>query len=421
MESSSSDRSGLSRVRELAGLGQSIWLDNISRDLMDSGKLENLINKVGIQGMTSNPTIFEKAINGSQSYDQEISFLAAGGYSSQQVVRLLMVRDIRRACDFFLPVHKKTSGRDGFVSIEVNPLLAHRTDETVQEAKLLHGLVNRPNLMVKVPGTPEGMPAIEALTAIGMSINVTLLFSPDAYRDAAMAYVRGLESFVSSGGDPSTVHSVASVFVSRIDTLVDRNLDELLKTRATDKGISALLGKAGVANSRIIYRLYREIFHGERFASLKDKRANMQRPLWASTGTKNPKYSDVLYLDSLIAPETVNTVPEQTLNYYLDHGAVALGLERKSFDEDNPDPVLLFDRLEQLGIRREDVFSQLVSEGVKSFDQSFETLTGALDEKAKKLVPDGGVHHRVSVPDEDWKAVIHEMESRFRSGKPGVQ
>ncbi len=418
---SSSDRSGLSKVRELAGLGQSIWLDNISRDLMDSGKLETLINSVGIQGMTSNPTIFEKAINGSLSYDQEIQFLASRGYSSQQMVRVLMVRDIRRACDFFLPVHQKTSGRDGFVSIEVNPLLAHRTDETVQEAKLLHGLVNRPNLMVKVPGTPEGMPAIEALTAIGMSINVTLLFSPDAYRDAAMSYVRGLEAFVSSGGDPSDVHSVASVFVSRIDTLVDRKLEELLKARPADKGIPSLLGKAGVANSRIIYRLYREIFHGERFYSLKAKKANMQRPLWASTGTKNPKYSDVLYLDSLIAPETVNTVPEQTLNHYLDHGAVALGLERKSYDEDNPDPVLLFDRLERLGIRRDEVFSQLVAEGVKSFDQSFETLTGALDEKSKMLLPEGGDRHRMGVLDEDWKSVIHEMESRFRSGQTGVQ
>lgn len=415
------NRNGGSRVQELAVLGQSIWLDNISRDLMNSGKLDQLIRQVGIQGMTSNPTIFEKAINGSQSYDQEIAFLAARGHNAQQVVRVLMVRDIRRACDFFLPVHQKTGGKDGFVSIEVNPLLAHRTDETVQEARLLHSLVERPNLMVKVPGTPEGMPAIEALTAIGMSINVTLLFSPDAYREAAMSYVRGLESFVSSGGDPSTVHSVASVFVSRIDTLVDRRLEELQKALPAEKGLSALFGKAGVANSRIIYRLYRDLFHGERFAALKAGGANTQRPLWASTGTKNPNYSDVLYVDSLIAPETVNTVPEQTLNHYLDHGTAALSLERKSYDGQSPEPVRLFDRLDELGIRREQVFAQLVSEGVKAFDQSFETLTGALEEKCRALVPDGGKQYQAHVPDGDWKATIREMESRFRPEGIGVR
>ena len=421
MEMSSQTNSGGSRVRDLLGLGQSIWLDNISRDLMDSGKLDRLINQVGIQGMTSNPTIFEKAINGSPAYDQEIAYLAAKGYSAHQVVRMLMVRDIRRACDFFLPVHQKTRGKDGFVSIEVNPLLAHHTDETVREAKLLHYLVDRPNLMVKVPGTPEGMPAIEELTAAGMSINVTLLFSPDAYRNAAMSYIRGLERLASSGGDLKAVHSVASIFVSRIDTLVDRKLEDLLKMLPNGKEFTVLLGKAGVANSRIVYGLFRELFQGDRFASFKSRGANVQRPLWASTGTKNPNYSDVLYIDSLIAPDTVNTVPEQTLNLYLDHGKVALALERKSPDEQNPDPVQHFDRLSQLGIRWDQIFSQLVTEGVKTFDQSFETLTGALEEKLRTLLPSARKPNQSSVSDEEWKATIIELEFRFRSGSTVVK
>lgn len=374
-----------SRVRELSALGQSIWLDSISRDLMDSGKLDHLIRVVGIRGMTSNPTIFEKAINGSASYDEEIAFLAKRGYNAQQILRVLMVRDIQRACDFFRPVHRETRGADGFVSIEVNPLLAHKTGETIAEARLLHRLVDRPNLMVKVPGTPEGMPAIEALTALGMSINVTLLFSPKAYQNAAQAYIRGLETFVSRGGDPSRVHSVASVFVSRIDTLVDKKLQEV-KNAGGEKGegVDSLLGRSGMDNSRIIYRIFRELFHGSRFSSILARGGHVQRPLWASTGTKNPAYSDVLYVDSLIAPETVNTVPEATLNFFLDHGTVRPALE--AVPEKGPaDPDETFRKIGGLGIRMDDVFDQLVAEGVKAFDQSFVTLTGVIEEKARSL------------------------------------
>lgn len=374
-----------SRVKELAAQGQSIWLDSISRDLMDSGKLDHLIRVVGIRGMTSNPTIFEKAINGSAAYDGEIAFLARRGYNSQQILRVLMVRDIQRACDFFRAVHQETGGTDGFVSIEVNPLLAHKTEETIAEARLLHRLVNRPNLMVKVPGTPEGMPAIEALTAIGMSINVTLLFSPRAYREAAEAYIRGLESFVAKGGDPSGVHSVASVFVSRIDTLVDKKL-QALETGEGDarKAWEPLLGRAGIENSRLIYDIFRDLFHSSRFSELVMRGAHVQRPLWASTGTKNPAYSDVLYLDSLTAPETVNTVPEPTLNFYLDHGSTKLAIDPSS-KSTSQDPRETFRSLETVGIRMEDVFTQLVTEGVKAFDQSFVTLTGALEEKSRSL------------------------------------
>ncbi len=374
-----------SRVKELAALGQSIWLDSISRDLMDSGKLDHLIRVVGIRGMTSNPTIFEKAINGSPAYDGEIAFLAKRGYAPQQILRVLMVRDIQRACDFFRPVHQETERNDGFVSIEVNPLLAHKTEETIAEARLLHRLVDRPNLMVKVPGTPEGMPAIEALTAIGMSINVTLLFSPRAYQNAAEAYIRGLEAFVAKGGDPSRVHSVASVFVSRIDTLVDKKLQALQTTgKDSQNDPETLLGRAGIENSRVIYDIFRDLFHSSRFSELTMRGGHVQRPLWASTGTKNPAYSDVLYVDSLTAPETVNTVPEATLNFYLDHGSVQLAIDPAERTVSR-DPHETFRKLEGHGIRMEEVFTQLVTEGVKSFDQSFVTLTSALEEKARSL------------------------------------
>ncbi len=405
---------GADRVKQLAALGQSLWLDSISRELMDSGELERLISVVGIQGMTSNPTIFEKAINGSQSYDPEIAFLARRGYSPGQIIRVLMVRDIRRACDFFLPVYRSREGNDGFVSIEVNPLLAHKTEESISEAKLLHRLVDRSNLLVKIPGTPEGMQAIEELTASGLSINVTLLFSPDAYRECAMSYVRGLERWVQSGGDPGEIRSVASVFVSRIDTLIDNRIGEILTglPEVERQELSGLMGKAGIANSRVVYEIFQEIFHGDRFSALRAKGAHVQRPLWASTGTKNPKYSDVMYVDGLIAPETVNTLPAQTLNAYVDHGSVAVAPGFLQASPAQPVSRELFRALERYGIRMEDVFARLVADGVKAFDQSFETLTKALKDKARSLVPSGGSVYFLSTGTGEWSdAVISLAES----------
>jgi transaldolase/glucose-6-phosphate isomerase len=406
-----------SRVKQLAALGQSLWLDSISRELMDSGELDRLIGQVGIQGMTSNPTIFEKAINGSQSYDTEIAFLARRGYTPSQIVRVLMVRDIRRACDFFLPVYQTRDGNDGFVSIEVNPLLAHRTEESVGEAKLLHRLVDRPNLLVKIPGTPEGMPAIEELTASGLSINVTLLFSPDAYRECAMSYVRGLERWVQSGGDPGAVRSVASVFVSRIDTLVDNKIGEALPglPEKDRESLSALLGKAGITNCRIVYDIFREIFYGERFSALRAKGAHVQRPLWASTGTKNPKYSDVMYVDGLVAPETVNTVPAQTLAAYVDHGTVSVAPGMGQDGSLAAESRELFRTLERFGIRMEDVFSRLVADGVKAFDQSFETLTKALEEKARTLVPSGGSAYTLLSGTQEWSGAALSLAESWKS------
>ncbi len=372
------------RLEALAGTGQSVWLDSISRELMGSGELKELIEVIGIRGMTSNPTIFEKAINGSPSYDREIALLADKGYGTEQIVRFLMVRDIRKACDFFLPVHRKTGGNDGFVSIEVSPLLSADTDNTVKEAKLLHFLVDRPNLMVKVPGTPEGMPAIETLTGEGISINVTLLFSPDAYRNAAMAYVRGATAYLGKGGDLSKVHSVASVFVSRIDTLVDKELECRVEA-ATGSGkasLEALAGQAGIANCQTIYHCFEEIFRGEKTRHLSGKEFRLQRPLWASTGTKNPKYSDTLYVDSLIAPDTVNTVPMATLKAFVDHGQVSPALVANKND-----PQKLAEALKGVGINLDDVFRILVAEGVKSFEQSFETLNKAISDKVRSMVP----------------------------------
>jgi transaldolase/glucose-6-phosphate isomerase len=414
--SKSDTGSGTNRVKQLLALGQSLWLDSISRELMDSGELDRLISSVGIRGMTSNPTIFEKAINGSQSYDPEIAFLARRGYSPGQIVRVLMVRDIRRACDFFLPVYRNCEGNDGFVSIEVNPLLAHRTEESIGEAKLLHRLVDRPNLLVKIPGTPEGMPAIEELTASGLSINVTLLFSPDAYRECAMSYVRGLERWVMAGGDPGDIRSVASVFVSRIDTLIDNRIGEIMAglPGAERQDLANLQGKAGIANSRVVYEIFREIFHGDRFSALRAKGAHVQRPLWASTGTKNPKYSDVMYVDGLVAPETVNTIPAQTLNAYVDHGSVAVAPGFSHSSPSQPESRELFRALERYGIRMEDVFARLVADGVKAFDQSFVTLTKALEDKARALVPSGGSAYVLSSGKMDWNDAVTSLAESWK-------
>ena len=391
------------RLDGLTKLGQSLWLDSISRELMDSGDLKNLIEVVGIRGMTSNPTIFEKAINGSPSYDNEIAFLSGKGYSTEQIVRFLMVRDIRRACDFFLPLHKESGGSDGFVSIEVSPLLSRETKATISEAKLLHALVDHPNLMVKVPGTPEGMPAIEELTSIGISINVTLLFSPEAYRNAAMAYVKGLSRFLEKGGDISRVHSVASVFVSRIDTLVDRKLSDLKKPQA-----DALKGRLGIENCRTIYAIFEEIFKGDLTHKLSSKGANLQRPLWASTGTKNPDYSDVLYVDSLIAPDTVNTVPMATLKAFVDHGKISPALLAKKGSDQG-----FYKELASFGVSCDQVFQTLLEEGLKAFEQSFETLNAAIQEKVKSINPgrssDNGIAETQQWADE-MKALIGTWE-----------
>lgn len=371
-------------VADLLKEGQSVWLDTISRHLMDSGELTELICSVGIRGITSNPTIFEKAINGSTDYDVEIARLARENHSATDIIRFLMVEDVRRACDFFRPVYDDSRFGDGYVSIEVNPLLAHDTKESVEEARKLHQMVDRPNLLVKIPGTPEGIPAIRQLISEGISINVTLLFSPDAYRQAANAYIEGLRDYVAKGHNPSRIHSVASLFISRLDTLIDRLLAEIA-SKSSDPAVSRkageLAGKAGIANTQIIYESFREIFGSPLFKGLAEKGARVQRPLWASTGTKNPKYSDILYVQELIAPDTVNTVPAETLRAFADHGKAKRTIDRYMEDKSLPNPYKVLDELKALGISLEAAYNQLIREGVEAFNKSFESLRESTEKK----------------------------------------
>ena len=371
-------------VADLLREGQSIWLDTISRHLMDSGELTELICSVGIRGITSNPTIFEKAINGSADYDTEITRLARDNHSATDIVRLLMVDDVRRACDFFRPIYDASAFSDGYVSIEVNPLLAHNTKESVEEARKLHQMVDRPNLLVKIPGTPEGIPAIRQLISEGISINVTLLFSPDAYCKAAQAYIEGLREYASKGHSPSRIHSVASLFISRLDTLIDRKLEEIA-ANSTDPTLGRrageLLGKAGIANTQIVYENFEKLFNKELFGDLTGKGARVQRPLWASTGTKNPKYSDILYVQNLIGPDTVNTVPIDTLRAFADHGKAARTIDRYKEDRSLPNPHEILEKLQNLGISLESSYNQLIREGVEAFNKSFESLLASTEKK----------------------------------------
>ena len=371
-------------VADLLKEGQSLWLDTISRRLMDSGELTDLICSIGVRGITSNPTIFEKAINGSSDYDSEIIRLAGNKQSALDIIRHLMVEDVRRACDFFRPIYDGSNFVDGFVSIEVNPLLAHNTEDSIDEARRLHRMVDKPNLLVKIPGTPEGIPAIRQLISEGISINVTLLFSPEAYRSAALAYIEGLREAVRQGRNPAIIHSVASLFISRLDTLIDRQLGELIE-KSSDPAFSEkaadLLGKAGVANTQIVYERFEELFSQAAFSDLVQKGARVQRPLWASTGTKNPKYSDILYVQDLIAPDTVNTVPAETLHAFADHGKAFRTIDRYRKDSRFPNPHTVMEQLQHLGLSLEAAYNQLIREGVDAFNKSFESLLSSTEKK----------------------------------------
>jgi transaldolase len=313
-------------LKELAAEGQSIWLDYIRRNMIQSGELKRLVDEDGVRGVTSNPTIFEKAIAGSTDYDEALQALLANDPNTDvgKLYEPLAIEDIQMAADVLRPVYDSTSGDDGYVSLEVSPHLAHDTQGTISEAKRLRAAVDRPNIMIKVPGTPEGVPAFEQLIAEGINVNVTLMFSMAHYEAVARAYVKGLERCA----DPAKVASVASFFVSRVDTAVDKALESLGTAQAL-----ALLGKIAIANSKMVYERFLQIFHGEGFAALRQRGARVQRPLWASTGTKNPKYSDVLYVENLIGPETVNTLPPETLNAFKDHGKVISGSVRENLDE----------------------------------------------------------------------------------------
>ncbi|MBL8191614.1 MAG: transaldolase, partial [Acidobacteria bacterium] len=315
---------------EVEKLGQSIWYDNIRRLLIDNGDIAGKIANDDLRGITSNPTIFEKAIAGSTDYNDAMQKLIAEGKSVNDIYEALAIEDIQRAADLFKPVYERTNKLDGYVSLEVSPLLARDTDGTVAEAKRLWAALNRPNVCIKIPATPEGIPAIRQAIAAGININVTMIFALENYEQVADAFISGLEDRDAAGLPVDHVASVASVFVSRIDSAIDAQLEARIRDAKDDAekaSLTALLGKAAIANAKIQYQRFKEIFASERFAKLKAKGAQVQRPLWASTGTKNPAYSDVLYVDSLIAADTVNTIPPATYTAFRDHGTVALTIE----------------------------------------------------------------------------------------------
>ena len=367
------------QLRELAALGQSIWLDNIQRSMFASGELKKLID-TGLRGMTSNPTIFEHAIDTGNDYDEQLRELLGTGKPAQaiDVFEALAIRDIRSACDVFAPVFKSTNGLDGYVSLEVSPTLAHDTPATIAAAARLWKAVDRPNVMIKIPGTPEGVPAVRTSIAAGINVNVTLLFSVERYAAAAEAYIAGLEDRVKAGHPIDGIASVASVFVSRIDTAVDKLLDA--KIQAGEK-VEPLKGKAGITNLKLTYQKFRELFEGSRFAALRAKGAKVQRPLWASTSTKNPKYDDLMYVVNVIGRDTVNTVPPATLNALLDHGKIVAD----TVLGDVPAAKATVADLSQVGISLYDVTEQLIADGVKSFAESFELMLQAIRDKQLQL------------------------------------
>jgi transaldolase/glucose-6-phosphate isomerase len=368
---------------EIMKLGQSIWYDNIRRAMITSGDLQKKIEEDDLRGVTSNPTIFEKAIVGSSDYDEQFKQLVASGATSEEIYEALVIEDISKAADILKPVYDKTDGVDGYISLEVNPRLAYKTQETIDEATRLFERVGRKNVMIKIPAAQEGLPAIEEAIYRGLNINVTMIFSLENYEQVAEAYIKGLERRAAEGKPVDHIGSVASFFVSRVDTAIDGELEKRMQNAAPAERAryEKLLGRAAIANAKLAYQKFKEIFHGARFADLKAKGAMVQRCLWASTGTKNPKYSDVLYVDNLIGPETVNTVPPQTYTAIRDHGKVALTLE-----SDVPECHKLFDELREIGIDIAAVTKKLQEDGLAAFVTSFDTLEESITAKRDALL-----------------------------------
>ncbi|MGD2269819.1 MAG: transaldolase [Desulfobacterales bacterium] len=368
----------MSKLSELANLGQSIWFDYIERSFITSGELKDLVDQ-GLRGVTSNPSIFEKAIAGSADYDSDLKKLIESDKSVDQIYESLALVDIAMAAESLKPVYDATQGGDGFVSLEVNPDLAHSTKNTVLEAKRLFESLNRPNIMIKVPATPAGLPAVTELIASGVNVNVTLIFGLDNYKAVAGAYLAGLEKLAEKGPSITGAHtvdkvaSVASFFVSRVDTAVDKALEKV--------GNTTLQGKIAVANSKIAYAEYQKIFSGSRWDSLADRGAHVQRVLWASTSTKNPSYPDNLYVDELIGPDTVNTLPPATLKSFLDHGVVSETLTKGVKEARNH-----IAQLDKLGIDLKQITQQLQDEGVAAFAKSFKSLLSGIADKREKLL-----------------------------------
>ena len=361
-------------LKQLAALGQSIWLDYIRRNLIVSGELRRLIEEDGLRGMTSNPSIFEKAIVESPDYDDDIRAMALEGKDVTEIYEALSQRDVQSAADEFRSVYDKTDGKDGYVSLEVNPHLAHDTTGTIEEARRLWTALDRPNILIKVPATADGLPAIQELIGEGISVNVTLLFGLPRYRQVADAYIAGIEARAAQGKPVKHVASVASFFVSRIDALVDALLEKQIALGGWEAEIAKQVhGEVAVASAQTAYQIYKEIFGSARFKKLADKGARAQRLLWASTGTKNPDYSDVKYIESLIGPDTVNTVPLETLDAYRDHGEPKARLEQ---DVEQANRIL--ERLPEFRISIDKLTQQLEDEGVEKFNRPFDKLMETL-------------------------------------------
>lgn len=373
---------GTNPLTELRTFGQSIWLDNIRRDLILSGGLKDLIDDDKIRGVTSNPTIFEKAIAGSDDYDEQLMQLAAEGKNVEQILEDLSIRDIQMAADVFKPVYDESDEEDGYISLEVSPLLADQEEETVQAALDLFERVNRPNIMIKVPATEAGIRAHERLIGMGIPINVTLIFSIETYEAVARAYINGLRLLNDTGQPMGKVRSVASVFVSRIDTAAD----ELILAGGDD--VKPLAGKIAVANAKMIYQKFLALFQNPDFLELKKLGAHVQRPLWGSTGTKNPNYSDVLYIEELIGPHTVNTAPPATIDAFRNHGSL-----RFSLQEDVPGAKTALAQLSQAGIDLDAITKALQEAGIKAFADSYQNVLRAITQKKERLLGQHRIHY----------------------------
>ena len=370
------------RMHELHQAGQSVWLDYIDRTMLSNGELEAFITEDALMGMTSNPTIFEKALAEGTAYDEQVSSVGASTPVSE-AFETIAATDVRNACDVFRGVYDKTKAVDGYVSLEVSPKLARDTAGTIAEAKRLWKLVDRPNLMIKVPGTAEGAPAVEELIAAGINVNVTLLFAIEAHAKVIESYLAGLEQRVAKGEPVDRIASVASFFVSRVDSAVDKQLDEKAANASHDKAraaIQELCGKAAIANAKLAYELFEHSFSGARWEALSKRGAMVQRPLWASTSTKNPAYRDVMYVEQLIGPNTVNTLPPATLEAFRDHGEV-----RVTVNENVEGARKILSEIESRGISMEKVTEKLLDDGIASFAKSYETLLAGLDKKRTSL------------------------------------
>ena len=370
----------MSFIHDLHKMGQSIWLDFIERGMVQSGELQKLV-AAGLRGVTSNPTIFQQAISSSKAYQEDLQALAKQNLSAKEIFETLAAADIRAACDVLRPIFEEAGGADGFVSIEVAPDLADDTQATIAEARRLHKLVDRPNLMVKVPATAAGVPAIRQLIADGININVTLIFGLERYAAVKDAYISGLEERHRAGKPINKIASVASFFVSRVDSNVDARLEKLAKSIPDQAdAILALQGKIAVANAKLAYSQFQQVFSGSRWEQLAAAGANLQRPLWASTSSKNPSYPDLIYVDNLIGPHTVNTMPPKTLEAFQDHGVV-----RRTIDEQVDQAQAAMLGLEKIGISMTEVTAELEREGVKKFADSYDELLAAIEKRREEL------------------------------------